>query len=195
MQFYLSIKLTLIIKIIKCLPLINLRIILAMKKTFKTITFGLVIFGFSACGGVNDDTCCTMPMLSEKSIVTNETNTTTEPVIKNLSPSNENNTTLFPPVAVITPDVQFLVPEKEVEFDCLKSYDQDEQGDEITGCTWVFKCFYNEKSTCNRTREVNSTEKVLITPSKGADYLEVTLTVIDDENQTNTTTMTYDIVE
>ena len=165
-----------------------------MKNIFKTITFGMVVLGFSACGGDGND-CCTLPMVSEKGIVENKTGTTTDPVIKKLSPPNENNTTSFPPVAVITPDVQFLVPGKEVEFDCLKSYDQDEQGDEITGCTWTFKCFYNEKSTCNRTREVNSTEKVFISPSKGADYLEVTLTVTDDENQTNTTTMRYDIVE
>jgi len=194
MLFYLIIKPFLIIKNIKCLPLRNLRKILVMKKIFKTITFGLVVLGFSACGG-DDSSCCTLPMLSEQGIVDNEPGTTTDPVIKNLSPEKENNTTTFPPVAVITPDVQYLVPGKDVEFDCLESYDQDEQGDEITGCTWTFNCVYNEKTTCNRTREVNSTEKVIITPTKGADYLEVTLTVIDDENQTNTTVMRYDIVE
>jgi hypothetical protein len=165
-----------------------------MKKIYKTVIFSLVMLSLSACGGVDGSNCCTIPMILKKGNVEKPVSQTTEPIIKKLSPG-EDNTTTFPPVAVITPDVQFLVPSEEVEFDCTKSYDQDEQGDEIVGCIWKFKCVYNDKSTCNRTKEVNSTETVILSPSKGADYLEVTLTVTDDENQTNSVTQRYDIVE
>jgi len=101
----------------------------------------------------------------------------------------------FPPTAVITPDAQTLKAGVPTRFSCAKSYDNDEQGEKIVSCEWTFECHKKDGYTCNCPKKGNMDIDVMITPHPDAEYMIAHLTVTDNEGETNTTTLRYDMTQ
>jgi hypothetical protein len=171
-----------------------------MKNLFNPLISSFIIFSFVSCSGVEDGACCESAVTMKKDIIYKDPKPIPDPNIKNTG-EEDNKTdepTLLPPVAVISPDVPSIKAEQPFGFNCADSYDQDEQGESIVECIWEFKCYQNDQFKCNCPKKRGTIhDEAVITPPKAkwVDFVEVTLTVVDDENQTNSVTKRFDIVE
>jgi chitodextrinase len=132
---------------------------------------------------------------------TNGTKSVTLTVTDNDNLTNSTEATihiqspLTTPVAVITTE-EGVLPEvgKPFTFSCADSYDQDENGESIVKCDWnitsydVNGDFFRE---CPITLD-SITGAATVTPCNNkVSYAVIKLTVTDDENETNTTSATY----
>ena len=171
-----------------------------MNKLF--FSSALLLALLSGCG-TSDGACCESTISKSKSISPNGTTVKNgepnpngtivkdgEPITK--KPIVEEKTA---PVAVITPNVQTLVPSEAVAFSCSDSYDTDENGETIIACEWTFECHQKNGETCRCSKTGNVDIDTVITPHPDSAYLIATLTVTDDEGETNTTSMRYEITQ
>jgi chitodextrinase len=102
---------------------------------------------------------------------------------------------LTTPVAVITTE-EGVLPEvgKPFIFSCSDSYDQDENGESIVKCDWNITSydingdFFRE---CPITLNSITGEATVVPCNDQVAYAVIKLTVTDDENETNTTSATY----
>ncbi len=162
------------------------------------LSSALLLLLLSGCGSSNGSCCESMIEKSKNTspnVITNKTQTpyivkTGDPITKKLIIEEKT-----PPVAVITPDVQTLVVSEPVAFSCSDSYDTDENGETIIACEWAFECHKKDGYTCNCPKIGNIDIDVVITPHPDAEYMIATLTVTDDEGETNTTSMRYEITQ
>ena len=170
-----------------------------MKYTKLFTAISIIGIVLSGCGS-SSNTCCDTSIVIKKGVIIEKGSKSEEKPIPTAKPKDKNgegddNSTIYKnPIAIITPDIPYINAGDTVEFDCAKSYDQDEQGDEIIECKWHFKCIKEGKTVCECDKKSSHREKLAITPPYGAKSVEVTLTVIDDENQTDTVKRTIDIV-
>ena len=167
-----------------------------MNKLF--FSSALLLALLSGCGS-SDGACCESAIAKSKSTSPKGTTdkTQTPHIVKNGDPVTkkpiiEEKTA---PVAVITPNVQTLVPSEAVTFSCSDSYDTDENGETIIACEWTFECHKKDGYTCNCPKTGNMDIDVVITPHPDSEYIIATLTVTDDEGETNTTSMRYEITQ
>ena len=166
-----------------------------MKYLFLTSTVLLVLF--SGCGTTNGG-CCesmnakssgTVPAVKPVPYLVKTGTPVQNPDVKPLSKLDTN----LPPVAVIKPDLQTLRTDEYTTFNCRDSYDRDENGASIVACEWTFECHKKDGYTCNCPKKGNMKIDVSIKPHPNADYVIATLTVTDDEGETNTTSQRFDI--
>ena len=169
-----------------------------MNKLFFSSTVLLALL--SGCGS-SDGSCCESAIAKSKNTspkgITDPDQTQTPFIVKNGDPVTkkpiiEKKTA---PVAVITPNVQTLVPSEAVAFSCSDSYDTDENGETIIACEWTFECHQKNGETCRCPKTGNRDIDVVITPHPDSAYIIATLTVTDDEGETNTTSMRYEITQ
>jgi hypothetical protein len=91
------------------------------------------------------------------------------------------NTTPTTPVAVITqPDSE------RYTFSCTDSYDQDENGASIANCEWTTEGYGADGTLLKKNQGILDDHTVTIQPCGNAAYAIITLTVTDNENETNT---------
>ncbi len=103
---------------------------------------------------------------------------TTQTTIVVQTPDSEATT----PVAVITRPNSTLFT-----FSCVDSYDQDENGQSIELCEWQTQGFNVEDELIKENKGVLDDSTVTIQPCGSAAYAVITLTVTDNEGETNTT--------
>jgi len=121
-----------------------------MNKLFFSSALLLVLL--TGCGS-SDGACCESMIAKSKNTSPKGTTdkTQTPHIVKNGDPVTkkpiiEEKTA---PVAVITPNVQTLVPSEAVTFSCSDSYDTDENGETIIACEWTFECHKKDGYTCS----------------------------------------------
>ncbi len=99
----------------------------------------------------------------------------------------EPATELTTPIAVITqPDNNLYT------FNCQDSYDQDENGESIVNCEWNTKGYDPEGILLKENQGVLDDDTVTIQPCGNAAYAVITLTVTDNESETNTVSKRVD---
>ncbi len=126
---------------------------------------------------------------------------TTVKITDNLEPKPEPKPTLFPPTAVI--GYTKAVGEEAYYFNCDDSYDNDsidsdnnpENDNRVVSCHWtIFKTDFDGSTTELPHEEEGFLKWVLTSPDRYS-ALQVTLKVVDDDNQTGTTTNSYKLSE
>ncbi len=122
---------------------------------------------------------------------------TTVKITGNLEPKSEPKPTLFPPTAVI--GYTKAVGEEAYYFNCNESYDNDaidsdnnpENDNGVISCHWtIFKTDFDGSTTEIPHEEDGFLKWVLTSPDKYS-ALQVTLKVVDDDNQSGTITNSY----
>ncbi len=71
-------------------------------------------------------------------------------------------------------------------FSCSSSYDQDEQGESIVKCDWDIRSY--SENNCPFRDCSKETEDISVTPCGKAQYIIATLTVTDNEGETDVET-------
>jgi len=105
--------------------------------------------------------------------------------------TNTTQTTLVvqdPTIEATTPVAVITQPNNEVyTFSCIDSYDQDENGLSIEGCEWGTQGFNDQDVLIKENQGILDESTVTIQPCGAAAYAVITLTVTDNEGETNTT--------
>jgi len=108
---------------------------------------------------------------------------TTQITINVQSPDVEATT----PIAVITQ------PDSEIyTFSCADSYDQDENGEGIVQCSWNTAGYGSDDTLLKENQGILDDTTVTIQPCCNAAYAVITLTVTDNESETNTISQRVD---
>jgi hypothetical protein len=141
-----------------------------MKKTLLAFT---ILTGILTGCGSSSNQCCLTDVEKVKSNIPSELGDT------ETTPTTDANDTT--PVAVIT-----QIP-NTFTFSCADSYDRDENGESIEECVWHTEGYNSNDEPIKENQGKEGVNTVTIQPCGNAAYAIITLTVTDDEGDTNTT--------